>query len=144
MFIPTYVRTYVRTHIRRAIVTHKRALIKSELPVLKTIEDAIPGRTTHGIIAGVVDYGVFVTLYGNLKGLAGSQDLGLAEGQSIADAYAVGQVIRTTIVSADRGENKLRLSLGGGGGNARAGVVRANVDDERVWRGGRVSSANDV
>ena len=101
----------------RAIVTHKRALIKSELPVLKTIEDAIPGRTTHGIISGVVDYGVFVTLYGNLKGLAGSQDLGLAEGQSIADAYAVGQVIRTTIVSADRGENKLRLSLGGGGGN---------------------------
>ena len=38
----------------RAIVTHKLALIKSELPVLKTIEDAIPGRTTHGIISGVV------------------------------------------------------------------------------------------
>ena len=99
----------------RAIVTHKRALIKSELPVLKTIEDAIPGRTTHGIISGVVDYGVFVTLYGNLKGLAGSQDLGLVEGQSIADAYAVGQVVRVTIVSADRGENKLRLSLSGDG-----------------------------
>ena len=31
-----------------------------------------------------------------------------------------------------------------GRAQTRAGVVRANVDDERVWRGGRVSSANDV
>ena len=132
----------------RAIVTHKRALIKSELPVLKTIEDAIPGRTTHGIISGVVNYGVFVTLYGNLKGLAGSQDLGLAKGQSIADAYAVGQVVRATIVSADRGENKLRLSLGSSdeedgaaAGAGAAGATAISLSTDAVPIGEVVTSA---
>ena len=125
----------------RAIVTHKRALIKSELPVLKTIEDAIPGRTTHGIISGVVNYGVFVTLYGNLKGLAGSQDLGLAEGQSIADAMRLVKLFNDNRFCGSR-RKQTETSLGGGGGNEDDNA--AEGAEATVGAAGAISLSTDA
>ena len=95
---------------RRATVSHKRTLIKSDLAVISTIEDAIPGSVTHGVVTGVNEYGVFVSLYGDLKGLAGTSDLGLLRDQKPTDAFGVGQVVRVTVVSVD-GTGRLRLSL---------------------------------
>ena len=77
----------------RAVVTHKKQLIRSELPVVASLDDATPGTTTHGVVTGVEPYGVFVQLYGNLRGLAGLQDLGLAADQTPREAFAVGQVV---------------------------------------------------
>ena len=95
---------------RRATVSHKRTLIKSDLAVIATVEDAIPGSVTHGVVTGVNEYGVFVSLYGDLKGLAGTSDLGLLRDQKPMDAFGVGQVVRVTVVSVD-GTGRLRLSL---------------------------------
>jgi len=99
----------------RAVVTHKKQLIRSELPVVASLDDAAPGTTTHGVVTGVEPYGVFVQLYGNLRGLAGLQDLGLAADQTPQEAFAVGQVVRATVIRSDRGEQKIKLSLAPGG-----------------------------
>ena len=95
---------------RRATVSHKRTLIKSELPVISTLEEALPGAVTHGVVTGVNEYGVFISLYGDLKGLANVNDLGLLRDQKPSDAFGVGQVVRVSIVSADS-SGRLRLSL---------------------------------
>ena len=58
---------------RRAAVTHKKALVKSELAVVASLADAAPGATSHGVVTGVEPYGVFVQLWGNVRGLAGSK-----------------------------------------------------------------------
>jgi rRNA biogenesis protein RRP5 len=52
----------------RAVVTHKKTIIKSELPVIADIAAAVPGAVTHGVVTGVESYGVFVQLYGQLRG----------------------------------------------------------------------------
>ena len=98
---------------RRATVSHKRTLIKSELPVIASLEDALPGAVTHGVVTGVNEYGVFISLYGDLRGLANVNDLGLLSDQKPSDAFGVGQVVRVTIVSADA-SGRLRLSLAAG------------------------------
>ena len=98
---------------RRAAVTHKKALVKSELAVVASLADAVPGATSHGVVTGVEPYGVFVQLWGNVRGLAGLQDLGLAADQTPAEAFAPGQVVRATVVRADAGEGKVKLSLVG-------------------------------
>ena len=67
---------------RRAAVTHKKALVKSELAVVASLADAAPGATSHGVVTGVEPYGVFVQLWGNVRGLAGLQNLGLAADQT--------------------------------------------------------------
>ena len=56
------------------------------------VQDAEPGTRTHGIVTGVKEYGVFVALWGGLKGLAHSSELGLAPGQTPQDSFQEGQV----------------------------------------------------
>jgi rRNA biogenesis protein RRP5 len=51
-------------------------------------------------------------MYGNLRGLAGAQDLGLTPDQTPAEAFTVGQVVRATVV---RNDGKIKLSLAPGG-----------------------------
>ena len=114
---------------RRATVSHKRTLVKSELAVIAQIEDAVPGSVTHGVVTGVNEYGVFVSLYGDLKGLAGLNDLGLLRDQKPSDAFGVGQVVRVQVVSADT-SGRLRLSLASGDadGNSASMIINASAD----------------
>ena len=104
---------------RRVTVSHKRTLIKSELPVIASLEEALTGAVTHGVVTGVNEYGVFVSLYGDLKGLASINELGLIGDQKPSDAFGVGQVVRVSIVSADS-SGRLRLSLSASGGDVQA------------------------
>ena len=107
---------------RRVTVTHKKTLVKSELTVVDGLRSATVGVRCHGVVTGVEPYGVFVQLFGEARGLAGLQDLGLSVNQPPSEAYEVGQCVRCTVVRAD-GTNarKLKLSLidgreGGGSG----------------------------
>ena len=117
---------------RRAAVTHKKALVKSELAVVASLADAAPGATSHGAVTGVEPYGVFVQLWGNVRGLAELQNLGLAADQTPAEAFAPGQVVRATVIRADAGEGKVRLSLVGDG----ASFTRDKSEDADELGGG--------
>jgi rRNA biogenesis protein RRP5 len=44
----------------RAVVTHKKTLMKSELPIIADASEAVPGATTHGVVTGVEAYGAAV------------------------------------------------------------------------------------
>ena len=72
-------------------------------------------------------FGVFVQLYGQLRGLAGAQDLGLTPDQTPAEAFSVGQCVRATVIRADEqrnGSTKIKLSLAPGGVAAGGGLRR--------------------
>ena len=62
---------------RRVAVTHKKTLVRSELAVVATWRTRKVGRGA-GVVTGVEPYGVFVQLFGEARGLAGLQDLGLS------------------------------------------------------------------
>lgn len=66
---------------RKLILTRRKQLLRSELPVVASLDDAVPGTTTDGLVSGVQRYGCFVTLYNGLKGLAHANDLGLLPSQ---------------------------------------------------------------
>lgn len=98
---------------RKLVVTRKRQLLHSDLPILSSLDDALPGTTSHGIITGVFRYGCFVSFIGGMRGLAHVNDLGLGPGQEPLDYFERGQVVRCTVLSATEGSKKLRLSLVG-------------------------------
>ena len=114
----------------RAVVTHKKQLIKSDLPIVASLNDASPGVTTHGVVTGVETYGVFVQLYGDVRGLAGAQDLGLSPDQTPHEAFAVGQVVRATVITVRwrRAEDQALARAGG-----RRGVEGRQREGERGW-----------
>ena len=80
-------------------------------------------------------FGVFVQLYGQLRGLAGAQDLGLTPDQTPAEAFSVGQCVRATVIRADEqrnGSTKIKLSLAPGGGVATGGGDENGAGGERA------------
>ena len=90
---------------RRVAVTHKKTLVRSELAVVATLADAAVGARCHGVVTGVEPYGVFVQLFGEARGLAGLQDLGLSADQAPEEAYQPGQCVRCVVLRAGNLKN---------------------------------------
>ena len=105
----------VDSRTRRVLATLKPSVVNSKFPPLCSVADASPGQVAHGCITGIQAYGVFVAFFGDVKGLAHARHCGLAPGQSLQDAFRVGEAIKATVLGvtthATRGP-VLDLSLG--------------------------------
>lgn len=77
-----------------------------------------PGLKTHGVVTGVKEFGVFVSFYGGVSGMAPVSELGLPAGTSPTTVYSPGQVVRARVVSVDVATRKITLSL-----KAKAGAT---------------------
>eukprot|EP00887_Chlorella_sp_A99_P001742 scaffold19.g1742.t1 len=73
--------------------------------------DAMPGSRSHGVVTGVQDFGVFVSFYGGVAGLAHVSECGLPIGQKPGQAYEAGQAVKVHVLGVDAGKKGLRLSL---------------------------------
>ena len=78
---------------------------------LTSPQAAEPGTRTHGWVTGVQEYGVFVSLYNNVRGLIHVSELGLSAGQSPSDVYREGQAVKVTVLTVDQLHKRLKLSI---------------------------------
>uniref|UniRef100_A0A7S0UUT8 S1 motif domain-containing protein n=1 Tax=Polytomella parva TaxID=51329 RepID=A0A7S0UUT8_9CHLO len=99
---------------KKVKLTLKKSLVESRLPPLAALHHAVVGRKFHGVVSGIVDYGVFVTFFGGMKGLAQLRDLGLPTGKHPRDVFTIGQIVKALVVSVDP-TGKIRVSLASGG-----------------------------
>ena len=60
----------------KLILTHKKTLLRSQLPTLACKEDAVIGGIYHGTIVSVRHYGCIVAFYGDVKGLLHKTEIG--------------------------------------------------------------------
>lgn len=74
------------------ILTLKKSLITSKLPILASYEDAKPGLVTHGFIVCAREFGCIVKFYNDVKGLVPKNELGLAPITVPQEAFYEGQV----------------------------------------------------
>ncbi|MEW5309980.1 MAG: hypothetical protein WDW38_001818 [Sanguina aurantia] len=96
---------------KRLLLTMKATLCSSKLPIIASPEQAEPGVKAHGVITGVTDYGLFVTFFGGMEGLAHRNELGLTPGQKPSELHHVGQVVKCQVLSRDPATNRIKLSL---------------------------------
>ena len=61
---------------RRLLLTHKKTMVESDLPLITDYSDAKPGVSTHGFVTAIKDFGCLVTFYNNVKGLVPRTELG--------------------------------------------------------------------
>ncbi|XP_054019547.1 protein RRP5 homolog [Dryobates pubescens] len=96
---------------KRLILTLKKSLVQSNLPVLSSYEDANPGLITHGFVVCAREFGCIVKFYNDVKGLVPKNELS-SEPVSCPDkVFHEGQVVKVTVLKCEPQEERLLLSF---------------------------------
>ncbi|RMX61399.1 hypothetical protein pdam_00018294 [Pocillopora damicornis] len=96
---------------RRLLLTHKKTLIESSLPIITEYSQAQPGVSCHGFVVAIKDFGCFVLFYNNVKGLVPLRELGIPADTDPRSAFYLGQVVLCHVLSCEPDQMRLRLSL---------------------------------
>ncbi|XP_075614116.1 protein RRP5 homolog isoform X1 [Balearica regulorum gibbericeps] len=96
---------------RKLILTLKKSLVQSKLPVLSNYEDAKPGLITHGFVVCAREFGCIVKFYNDVKGLVPKNELS-AEPISCPDkVFHEGQVVKVMVLKCEPQQERLLLSF---------------------------------
>ncbi|NXC28467.1 RRP5 protein, partial [Campylorhamphus procurvoides] len=96
---------------KRLILTLKKSLIQSKLPVLTNYEDAKPGLITHGFVVCAREFGCIVKFYNDVKGLVPKNELS-SEPISCPDkVFYEGQVVKVMVLKCEPQQERLLLSF---------------------------------
>ncbi|XP_032844612.2 protein RRP5 homolog [Tyto alba] len=96
---------------RKLILTLKKSLVRSKLPVLSNYEDAKPGLITHGFVVCAREFGCIVKFYNDVKGLVPKNELS-SEPISCPDkVFHEGQVVKVIVLKCEPQQERLLLSF---------------------------------
>ncbi|XP_013924129.1 PREDICTED: protein RRP5 homolog isoform X1 [Thamnophis sirtalis] len=125
---------------RKLILTLKRTLVNSKLPVLDSFEDAKPGLITHGFVACVKDFGCIVKFYNDVRGLVPTNELGLLPLTAPQEAFYEGQVVKVTVLTCEPEQERLLLSfrLEEDAVAKNAGRTEISKDREMAYKTGQI------
>ncbi|XP_060624305.2 protein RRP5 homolog isoform X1 [Anolis sagrei] len=96
---------------RKIVLTLKKTLVNSKLPILASYEDAKPGLITHGFVVCAREFGCIVKFYNDIKGLVPKNELGLPPLTPPEEVFYEGQVVKAMVLKCDREQEKVLLSF---------------------------------
>ncbi|KAI8369582.1 uncharacterized protein BYT42DRAFT_607950 [Radiomyces spectabilis] len=96
---------------RKVLLTLKRSLIDSELPLIKDMKDVQPGMISHGVIVSLRSVGCVVGFYNNITAFAHISEMTETTVRNIADVFHVGQTVKARVINVDAENNKMQVSF---------------------------------
>ncbi|KAM0751109.1 hypothetical protein T439DRAFT_301042 [Meredithblackwellia eburnea MCA 4105] len=108
---PVKARIYSADPVKnRVVLTLKKQLIESELPIVAQFSDAKVGTITHGTVTKILDKGVLVDFFGGLRALIPTSEAAETFTTDLSRLFTVGKVIPVKIISADPSSNRIVAS----------------------------------
>ncbi|XP_022096574.1 protein RRP5 homolog [Acanthaster planci] len=103
---------YVNPERRRLLLTHKKSLVHSTLPVITSYDQPRRDMILHGFIISIKDFGYLVRFYNDITGLIPRSELCTGP-QPVPDgSYFIGQVVKCRVIKTYSPEAKrITLSL---------------------------------
>uniref|UniRef100_M3ZCB8 Protein RRP5 homolog n=1 Tax=Nomascus leucogenys TaxID=61853 RepID=M3ZCB8_NOMLE len=96
---------------KKLMMTLKKTLIESKLPVITCYADAKPGLQTHGFIIRVKDYGCIVKFYNNVQGLVPKHELSTEYIPDPERVFYTGQVVKVAVLNCEPSKERMLLSF---------------------------------
>ncbi|XP_006273719.2 protein RRP5 homolog [Alligator mississippiensis] len=96
---------------KKLILTLKKTLVGSKLPVLASYAAAKPGLVTHGVVVCAREFGCIVKFYNDVKGLVPRNELGSEPIRFPEKVFYEGQVVKVTVLKCEPEQEKLLLSF---------------------------------
>ncbi|KAK4705134.1 rRNA biogenesis protein RRP5, partial [Phenoliferia sp. Uapishka_3] len=94
----------------RVVLTLKKQLITSELPIVTCLEDAKVGVVTHGTVTKVLEKGVLVDFFGGMRALIPAGEAAEGFTSDLSLVFSVGKVIPVRIIAVDPVTSKIVAS----------------------------------
>lgn len=95
----------------KVMLTHKKSLVKTKLPIISEYSQVLPHMVLEGVIITIKERVVIVALFGNVKGFVTLNDMSTEKVEDPTTMFYVGQVIRCRVVYFNVAEEKLKLSF---------------------------------
>ena len=103
---------------QRLILTMKKSLINTKLPITSSFNDLQPNLITIGVIISIQEYGLLVKLFGDLCGLVPKNEIGQLQTLSttniknqLQQMFYIGQTVSCKVMNFDEEQKKITLSL---------------------------------
>jgi len=96
---------------RRILLTTKKTLLNSTLPLLTTYSAETVGQPYHGTIISLTPHGAIVEFYAGVRGYLPVPEMSEAFIADATEHFRVGQTVKTWILTVDVPEKRMRLSL---------------------------------
>ncbi|CAF0790648.1 unnamed protein product [Rotaria sordida] len=103
---------------QRLILTMKKSLINTKLPIIYSYNDLQINLITIGVIISIQDYGLLVKLFGDLCGLVPKNEIGQLQTLSstniksqLQQMFYIGQTVSCKVMNFDEEQKKITLSL---------------------------------
>lgn len=98
---------------KQVLLTRKKSLVNSKLPVLTSWSQLEPNLVLDGFICSVTDKGVLVAFYNNFKGWVPKRELSEENIPYPEKVFILGQVVKCRVMNWDEQANRLTLSFKG-------------------------------
>ncbi|PCH33915.1 nucleic acid-binding protein [Wolfiporia cocos MD-104 SS10] len=108
---------------KRIVLTAKKTLLESSLPIISKIEDATEGMVTHAVVFKVSDKSLRVELYNNLKATVPAREASETVLGSLAEAFPIGKPVQVRIMSVDPGTFRITASIRQASPNYKAAIT---------------------
>lgn len=98
---------------KRCILTAKKTLIKSKLPLIDSFSSIKPGLETYGTVLAIKDYGLLVGFFNELKGILPRQEISksITQTQDLNELYYQGQLIRCRVKHYNQEKQAIKLTM---------------------------------
>ncbi|TFY62849.1 hypothetical protein EVJ58_g3608 [Rhodofomes roseus] len=108
---------------RRIVLTAKKTLIDSTLPIVSGLEDAREGPITHAVVFKASDKSVQVEFYNNLKAIVPAREASETAVGSLSEAFPVGKPVKVKILSVDNESSRILASIRQAAPNFKAAIT---------------------
>ncbi len=101
---------------KRCVLTAKKTLIKSKLPLISSFDDLTSGMETYGVVVSIQSYGLLLGFFNDIKGLLPRQFISTSTllknpNQDLKELYYIGQLIKCKVFNFDKNKQQIKLSL---------------------------------
>ncbi len=95
----------------RIVLTCKKSLVKSDLPIVGSMQDARVGVVTHATVFRVQVNSIIVNLFGGLKALIPGREASEASFEDVKASFTEGKVVKMRITEVDYENQRLVGSI---------------------------------
>ncbi|KZT35635.1 nucleic acid-binding protein [Sistotremastrum suecicum HHB10207 ss-3] len=97
----------------KIMLTAKKTLVQSELPIISNMDDVQVGMTTHGVISKILDTGVLVEFYDRIRAFVPLRELSdtPVASNSVSELFPLGKPVKVAILSMDKLAARLMGSI---------------------------------